>query len=409
MDYARFVQGLVKQRDAWPSQGASLVLLVLDGLGDIRHPRFGYKTPLEVAQTPNLNDLAPRSALGRVMPVDYAVTPGSGPAHLGLFGYDPRDIEIGRGVLEALGLDMDVAGGDICVRANFCTMKGNTVVDRRAGRPEDKVSAEKVKLLQKAVPQIQDVKVTLKAGKSHRFAAVFHGPGLAEGVADTDPHEDGKPLHEPKATRPEAQKSARIVAEFQKRANEALAAHAPLNAILVRGVAEQPRLPGMEERYRLRSAAIATYPMYRGLAKLAGMKVLATGESVDDEFATYAKTRGQYDFHFIHVKGTDMAGEDGNFDQKVTVIEEVDKALPGLLAQKPDVLAITGDHSTPCCMKLHSWHPVPLLLHSDRCEAGGQLRFTEETCARGTLGTFLSMYLMPMMLANGELIDKYGA
>jgi 2,3-bisphosphoglycerate-independent phosphoglycerate mutase len=409
MGYAELVQSLVKGRDAWPSEDVSLVLLVLDGVGDVRHPDFGMKTPLEVAKTPNLDDLAARSALGRIIPIDYGITPGSGPAHLGLFGYDPRQVEIGRGVLEALGLDMDVQRGDVCVRTNFCTIKDGLVVDRRAGRPADEVSAEKVALLSREIPKIDDVEVTMKPGKSHRFAAVFHGPGLAEGVCDTDPHENNEPLHEARASRPEAEKTARIIAEFQRRANEVLAGREALNGILVRGVSERPRIPSMEERYGLRSAAIATYPMYRGLSKLADMDILQTGESTADEFKTYVDTRAGHDFHFIHVKGTDAAGEDGNFDAKVGVIEEVDKALPIILEQKPDALAITGDHSTPCCMKLHSWHPVPLLLHSSRCDVSAQPRFTEQLCSRGTLGVFLSMYLLPLMLANAGMLDKFGA
>ena len=409
MDYDKLIQGLVKERSAWPGGKVSLVLLVLDGVGDVRHPDFGMKTPLEAARTPNFDKLAARSALGRMIPVDCGVTPGSGPAHLGLFGYDPRRIEIGRGVLEALGLDMDVEMGDVCVRTNFCTVKKGVVTDRRAGRPADEVSAEKVALLQKKIAKIEDVQVILKPGKSHRFAVVFHGPGLAEGVTDTDPHEDGKPLHVAKASRPEAEKMARIVNAFQKQANEALAGHEPLSGILVRGISERPRIPGMEERYGLRSAAIATYPMYRGLAKLAGFNVLSTGESVSDEFKTYAESRADYDFHFIHVKAPDLAGEDGSFDAKVSAVEDVDKALPELLAQKPDVLAVTGDHSTPCCMKFHSWHPVPLLLHSSRCDVSGRPRFTEHDCSGGTLGVFLSMYLLPLMLANGGVLDKFGA
>lgn len=409
MNGIEIAETLVKDRRSWPHENMSLVLLVMDGVGDVRHPKFGYRTPLEAARTPNFDKLAVGSALGRIIPVDYGITPGSGPAHLGLFGYDPREIEIGRGVLEALGLDMDVQFGDVCARTNFCTIKDGIVVDRRAGRPPDEVSAEMVKLLQKEITKIEDVEVVLRPGKSHRFAAVLRGPGLAEGVTDTDPHEVGNPLHEAKPTRPEAEKAARIIAAFQQKALDVLAGHDPLNAMLVRGVAERPRLAGLEERFGLRSAAIATYPMYRGLAKLAGMAILTTGETVEDEFRTYVETKADHDFAFIHVKGTDAAGEDGNFDAKVACIEETDAALPILLDARPDALAVTGDHSTPCCMELHSWHPVPLLLHSDRCDASGLSAFTEQTCTRGPLGIFHSMYLMPLLMANAGLLDKFGA
>ncbi len=409
MDGLRIAETLVKARAARPGGGVSIVLLVMDGVGDVRHPKFDFETPLEAADTPNLDELAFRSALGRIIPVDYGITPGSGPAHLGLFGYDPREIEIGRGVLEALGLDMDVEFGDVCARTNFCTIENGVVVDRRAGRPADEVSARKVALLQELIPSIEDVEVIMRPGKSHRFAVVFRGPGLAEGVTDTDPHEDGNPLHKAEATRPEAEKAARIVNEFQRRALDALGGDGPLNGLLVRGVAERPSIAGMEERFGLRAAAIATYPMYRGLTKLAGMEILETGETVEDEFRTYAQTKGDYDFSFIHVKGTDAAGEDGDFDAKVSVIEEVDAALPIILNERPDALAITGDHSTPCCMKMHSWHPVPLLIHSARCDASGLAGFTEQECSRGPLGIFHSMYLMPLLLANAGLLDKYGA
>jgi 2,3-bisphosphoglycerate-independent phosphoglycerate mutase len=410
MNGIRIAESLVKERKAWPNNGkVSIVLLVLDGVGDVRHPDFGDRTPLEAAHKPNLDRLAAGSALGRIIPVDYGITPGSGPAHLGLFGYDPREVEIGRGVLEALGLDVAVEHGDVCARANFCTMKGDIVADRRAGRPADHVSAQAVALLQKEIPRIEDVQVMLRPGKSHRFAVVFRGPGLAEGVNDTDPHENGNPLHQPKAQRPEAEKTARIIMAFQDKALKVLAGHAPLNGLLVRGVSERPKLPTLQERFRLRPACIATYPMYRGLAKLAGMTVLATGQTVEDEFRAYVKSKSDYDFAFIHVKGTDAAGEDGDFDAKVAAIEEVDAALPILLEVLPDVLAVTGDHSTPCCMKLHSWHPVPLLLHSQRCDAGGRNSFTEHSCTHGPLGIFHSMYLMPLMLANAGVLDKYGA
>lgn len=409
MDSEKLVESLVKERSAWPHEHVSLVLLVIDGVGDVRHPDFGYATPLEAAETPNLNDLARRSALGRIIPVDYGITPGSGPAHLGLFGYDPREIEIGRGVLEAVGIDMDLQSGDVAARANFCTIKDGLVVDRRAGRPATEVSAEKCGLLQQELGRIEDVQLIIKAGKGHRFAVIFRGPDLAGGVTDTDPHENNEPVHTAEAQDPNAEKTARIVNEFQRRAVEILAGHEPLSGIVMRGVAERPRIPGMEERFGLRSAAIATYPMYRGLAKLAGMELLQTGQSVEEEFRTYAQAKRDYDFTFIHVKGTDEAGEDGDFDRKVSVIAEVDRELPIILGQEPDALAITGDHSTPCCMKLHSWHPVPLLLHSAHCDASGLTRFTEQTCNRGPLGIFLSMHLMSLMMANAGLLDKFGA
>ncbi len=410
MSNLNMVESLVKERSAWPRDDVSLVLLVLDGIGDIRHPDYGMQTPLEKAKTPVLDALARRSALGRILPVDYGITPGSGPAHLGLFGYDPREVEIGRGVLEALGLDMDLEFGDLAARCNFCTMEGGVITDRRAGRPATEENVKLCKLLQAQITGIEDVEVIIQPGMGHRFAVIFRGPDLVEGVCDTDPHENDEPLHEAKALRSEAEKSARIVGKFQKRTLEVLEGNPPMNAVLVRGVAERPRIDSLHERFKLNTAAIATYPMYRGLSKLVGMNIVETGESIEDEFKAYQETRKKFDYHFIHVKGTDEAGEDGDFDHKVDVIREVDSKLDMILDREPDVLAITGDHSTPCSMKLHSWHPVPLLLHSNRCDVSGCERFTEHECSgNGTLGTFHSMHLISLMLANAALLDKYGA
>jgi 2,3-bisphosphoglycerate-independent phosphoglycerate mutase len=408
MDALRIAEQLVKRQEIAEGH-KKLVLLVLDGVGDIRHPSNGFRTPLEDAQTPNLDALAQRSALGRIIPVDYGITPGSGPAHLGLFGYDPREVEIGRGVLEVVGMGMELRPGDVAVRANFCTVEDGVVTDRRAGRPETEVSAAKVKLLQEALGKVGDVELVMQAGKGHRFGIAFRGPGLAEGVSDTDPHENGEPIHQAHAETPEAQKTADVVNEVVVRAQELLAESAPLNAILTRGLSGPPAIPALEERFGLRCAAVATYPMYRGLASLVGMTLLETGASVAEEFRTYLEHQGEYDYFFIHVKPTDEAGEDGSHERKVEAVEEVDAALPALLESGPEVLAVTGDHSTPCPMKLHSWHPVPLLLHSPRCAADCRPRFTEDECNSGGLGIFRSMYLMPLMLANAGLLDKFGA
>lgn len=404
MGFSQIIEEAIKE-----VEDQKLILLVLDGVSDVRHPDFGNRTPLEVADTPNLDGLTPRSACGRMIPVDYGITPGSGPAHLGLFGYDPREVQIGRGVLEALGIEMDLRHGDVAARCNFCTVKGGRVIDRRAGRPPTSESAEMCELLQEELGDLDGVELIIKPGKGHRFAVIFRGEGLRGTVSDTDPHEDDLPILEAEPDDVEAQRLAEVVNRFQQEALKALAGHEPMNGIIVRGVAERPRIPGMEERYGLHCGAIATYPMYRGLAKLAGMKLLQTGQGVEDEFRSCTENYADYDFFFVHVKGTDEAGEDGDFDRKVSVIEETDELLPILTEGDPEVLAITADHSTPCCMKLHSWHPVPLLLHSPRCDAGGLSRFTEQECSHGTLGFFRSMYLMPLMLANAGLLDKYGA
>jgi len=408
MDAQKIVEELVKRNEIQES-GKKIVLLVMDGLGDIRHPDNNFRTPLEQAKCPNLDALAPKSALGRIIPVDYGITPGSGPAHLGLFGYDPREVEIGRGVLEVVGMGMELRPGDLAARANFCTVSGGTVVDRRAGRPSTDASAEKVKLLQQKIAKIGDVSLIMRPGMGHRFGVIFRGPGLAAGVTDTDPHEDNEPIREPKAEADAARKTADVVGEFQRKALEVLAGSQPMNGILLRGISEPPRIATVQERFGLRCGAIATYPMYRGLASLVGMDLLETGPSVEQEFQTFLGNRDNYDFFFIHVKPTDEAGEDGAAERKAGAIESVDQKLPILLKAAPEVLAITGDHSTPCPMKLHSWHPVPLLLHSPRCGADGRPRFTESECNGGSLGIFHAMHLLPLMMANAGLLDKYGA
>ena len=408
MDSLQIAEQLIKREEA-RSSGKKLVLLVLDGLGDIRHPDNDFRTPLEDARTPNLDKLAHHSAIGRITPVDCCITPGSGPAHLGLFGYDPRVVVIGRGVLEVVGMGMALQAGDVAARANFCTIQDGKVTDRRAGRPDTEDSAVKVTLLQEKIPAIGDVEVIILPGKGHRFGVVFRGPGLAEGVNDTDPHENGLPLHEARSETDAAQKTAEVVNEFVCRAQQALGGIEPMNGVMTRGISCRPNIATLGERFGLRCAAIATYPMYRGLASLVGMDLLETGMSVEDEFRTYLDNRDDYDYFFIHIKPTDEAGEDGSHERKVQAIEAVDEKLSMLLEPKPEVLAITGDHSTPCPMKLHSWHPVPLLVHSPRCGADLPDRFTEAECNTGGLGIFLSMNLLPLMLANGGLLDKFGA
>ncbi len=404
----KIAEELVKRHEVRES-GKKLVLLVMDGVGDIRHPDNGFRTPLEEAQCPNLDALAARSALGRILPVDYAITPGSGPAHLGLFGYDPRRVEIGRGVMEVVGMGMPLKPGDVAARANFCTIENGIVTDRRAGRPETEVSAEKVKRLQEKIGRIEDVEVIMAAGKGHRFGVIFRGPGLAEGVTDTDPHQDGEPLHEAEPETEAAEKTARIVNQFVRQAQQALSGGEPINGVMTRGISQRPDIAGVPERFGMRCGAIATYPMYRGLASLVGMDLLDTGQSIEEEFGTFLDRREDYDYFFIHVKPTDEAGEDGAHERKVEAIEAVDAALPMLMEGGPEVLAVTGDHSTPCPMKLHSWHPVPLLLHSPRSGSDGRLRFTETECNAGGLGIFRAMYLLPLMLANAGLLDKFGA
>ena len=391
---------------------SKIVLLVLDGLGDLPHPDHGGRTPLEAARTPHLDALAPRASLGRIVPVAPGITPGSGPGHLALFGYDPLEVTVGRGVLEALGAGLALQPGDVAARANFCTVDGSGVVtDRRAGRIPSETCARLVERLRESVPRVEDVEIVLQAGKGHRFVAVLRGKGLSGVVSDADPHQEGKPVPAARALESSqaADKTARVVNAWVRGATEALGGDHPANGVLVRGLSSLPQLPGYRERFGLAACAIAAYPMYRGVAQLAGMEVVSPGESPAEAFAAAAERWARFDFFFIHIKGTDMAGEDGDFEAKRQVIEQVDAALPGLLASGPDVLCVTGDHSTPVSMRGHSWHPVPVLVHGTRVFADGFDRFHEKHCRAGALGTFASRDLMAVLLAHAGRLDKYGA
>jgi len=389
-----------------------IVLLVLDGLGDLPNPEHGWKTPLEAARTPNLDAIAPRAALGRILPVAPGITPGSGPGHLALFGYDPVETGVGRGVLEALGAGIELKPGDVAARANFCTVDAAGVVtDRRAGRIPTEKCVALVEKLKGAIPRIEDVEIVLKAGKGHRFVAVLRGPGLAGEVSDADPHKEGRraPAAEPLAQDAGAAKTARVVNAFMVQAAAALAGERPANAVLMRGFSARPHFPGYRERFKLRAAALAAYPMYRGVAQLAGMEVLPAGETPADAFAAAGRAWADHDFFFIHIKPTDAAGEDGDFAAKVAAIETVDRDLPGLLALKPDVLCVTGDHSTPVLVKQHSWHPLPVMILAPFCGADESPRFHEKTARAGSLGVIASKDLMALLLANAGRLDKYGA
>jgi len=393
--------------------GGKIVLLVLDGLGDLPDPSEDWRTPLEAAHTPHLDAIARASALGRLTPVAPGVTPGSGPGHLGLFGYDPLTHAVGRGVLEALGAGIELQHGDVAARANFCTIDASGVVtDRRAGRIATETCARLVDLLRPKLGRIEDVEIVLKPGKGHRFVAVLRGPGLGGAVSDADPHKEGRPVPaaHPLEAGPANEKTAAVVNAFVARAAQVLEREAPANGVLVRGLSERPRYPGYRERFKLRAAAIAAYPMYRGVASLAGMDLFVpAGEGPGDAFAVAAREWASHDYLFLHIKGTDMAGEDGDFDAKVAVIEAVDDALPQLVALEPDVLCITGDHSTPVPMRGHSWHPVPVLVRSKVCFADAYPRFHEKTCRSGSLGNLASKDLIAVLLAHAGRLDKYGA
>lgn len=393
---------------------AKLALVVLDGLGDIATIGQGEVTPLEAARTPNLDALvAAGCAQGRMTPVAPGITPGSGPGHLALFGYDPLEFTVGRGVIEALGLGVDLQAGDVAARANFCTLdKKGIVTDRRAGRIATEVCERLCALLAAKVKKLGTTKIVIKAGKGHRFVVIFRGKGLEGPLTDADPHREGEPIPQAKPLAPasaKTKKTAELIAEFYKAALPILAKESPANGFLMRGIAHQPDLPTFADRYQLKPACLAVYPMYKGLAQLVGMTKIEGPQTIAEQFQRYQQEHARYGFFFIHYKYTDMYGEDGNFEAKTKAIEEFDAALPILLEKKPDVLAITGDHSTPCALKGHSWHPQPVLLHSNYSGSDKLDRFTETGANQGSLGIIPAKHLMRLMQANARMFDKFGA
>ncbi|MCL0092736.1 2,3-bisphosphoglycerate-independent phosphoglycerate mutase [Dehalococcoidia bacterium] len=382
-----------------------IVLLVLDGLGGLP---LQDKTELETARTPNLDRLAAEGICGLSDPISPGITPGSGLAHLSLFGYDPLRFPVGRGVLEALGIDFDLQQGDVAARGNFCTIDENGVVtDRRAGRIATERNIELCRMLNEI--KIADIELFVLPVKEHRLAVVFRGRGLSGEVQDTDPQQTGLLPREAIPLSPDAAKTAAVANEFLLRARSALTDSHPANMVLLRGFSRRPSLPQMGEVLKLSPAAIAAYPMYRGLAKLVGMQVLETGSTFADELDTLACHWEGHDFFYVHVKQTDSVGEDGDFDRKVQVIEEADALLPRLMSLNPDVLVVTGDHSTPAVLKGHSWHPVPILLHSRWCRPDRTREFSESACLRGGLGRMTATDIMPLAMANALKLNKFGA
>jgi len=396
-------------RDLVRRNDSKIVLFVMDGLGGLpRKP--GGKTELATARTPNLDRLAALSSCGLLEPVPPGLTPGSGPSHLALFGYDPLRHRIGRGVMEALGVNFPVEHGDLCIRLNFATADaGGVIVDRRAGRPKDTETGRLAAKLQEAVA-VPGYEVFFRPVREHRAALVVRGPGLAEGIHDTDPQVTGRPPLPVTASDPEAcRRTVEVLSSIVEQAEGALAAEPAANRMLLRGISFFHPLPSLAERFGLRACGIAAYPMYKGLARLAGMTVDDAPRTPADLVAALGERWGEFDFFFVHYKYTDSSGEDGDFDRKVQAIEEADALVPLVEDLGPDVLAVTGDHSTPAVLGGHSWHPVPVLLHSRWTLADGLEGFDEVRCARGTIGLRPTLHLMGLLMANALRLAKFGA
>jgi 2,3-bisphosphoglycerate-independent phosphoglycerate mutase len=385
-----------------------IVLLVMDGLGGAPMEP-GSPTELEAARTPNFDALAARSSCGLSVAVSQGVTPGSGPGHLSLFGYDPLQYEIGRGVLEALGIGFDLQPTDVAARGNFCTVDANGLItDRRAGRIPTDEGVKRVELLRSI--SLPDVQTFVEPVKEYRLVLVLRGDGLSGDIQDTDPQQTGVAPLPAVAHSPAAERTAELANQWIAQAATILADHLPANMLTLRGFAVDPNLPKFPDIYKLRSAAVAVYPMYKGVSRLVGMDVLSVdGDTPADEFQIVRQHWDEYDFFFVHIKKTDSTGEDGNFEAKVHVIETVDGALPALLDLEPDVLIVTGDHSTPALLKSHSWHPLPILLSARTARNDPVNEFGETACLRGSLGHIRHVDIMPLALAHASRLTKFGA
>jgi 2,3-bisphosphoglycerate-independent phosphoglycerate mutase len=394
-------------RELQETNQSKIVLLVADGLGGLSLEPGG-KTELETAHTPNLDALTRAGVSGLSIPVGPGITPGSGPGHLGLFGYDPLQYRIGRGVLEALGINFHVGPRDVAIRGNFCTLDAKgLIVDRRAGRPTtDRCKAMVEKLRQ---VKLNGAELFVEPVREHRFVVVIRGDNLGDAVNDTDPQATGVAPLSAHGKDPASENAARLANEFVAGAVKVLQNEAPTNGVTLRGFARHPAIAPFQEVYGLKAAALAVYPMYKGLARLVGMDVLDCGGSLGDQIAALTKVWSDYDFFFLHYKYTDSTGEDGNFAAKVEMIERFDSVIPQVRALKPDVLIVTGDHSTPSKLKSHSWHPVPVVLAADSARFDGVTEFGEEQCLRGGLGQFKAKYLLPLAMAHAGRLGKYGA
>ncbi len=394
-------------RDLHVKNDSKIVMLVADGLGGLPM-QPGGKTELEAANTPHLDALVADGVCGLSIPVLPGIAPGSGPGHLGLFGYDPLQFLIGRGALEATGIGLELQAQDVAVRGNFCTLDAaGKISDRRAGRIASEESLLVVKKLQQV--KLAGVEVIVEAVKEHRFVVIFRGPGLGGIVRDTDPQQTGVPPLAAVADDPASQRTAELANQFVAQARELIKDEKKANGLTLRGFSAKPNIPSYQDLYGLRAAAIAVYPMYKGLASLVGMDIVGQAKDLAQQIDVLKQNWDKYDFFFLHFKYTDAAGEDGDFAAKVRRVEELDAVIPAIRQLGPTVMIVTGDHSTPAYLKSHSWHPVPTVLHSDCCRPDSCTTFGEHSCLRGGLGQFQAQYLMGLAMANAGRLSKFGA
>ncbi len=395
------LQGLAQPADT------RLVLLVLDGLGGLAQQPNGL-TELEAARTPNMDLLAAEGQTGLSQAIGPGITPGSGPGHLALFGYDPVSSNIGRGALSALGLGVELKDGDVAVRLNFCTVddKGR-VVDRRAGRIDSSLNSSLISKLNAI--DLPGIELQFITESQHRAVLVMRGSGLDPRITETDPQRldvfpvDPEPIH------PEAQRTSDVLKGVLAAVRECIGGESPANFVLMRGYAGRPVFQGIDQLYGLNPLCIATYPMYKGLARAVGMDVAEGLDTISAEVAELSAQWNSYDYFFLHVKSPDARGEDGDFDGKVAAIEEVDAKVPDILQLRPDVFVLTGDHSTPAVLRQHSWHPSPFLIRGEWVRPDRTEAFGERDCDTGALGVFPAQSIMAMMLGHGGRLAKFGA
>ncbi len=395
--------------------GDKIVLLVMDGLGGLPLEADGL-TELETAATPNLDHMASTGTTGLSVPIRPGIEPGSGPAHLSLFSYDPVRYEIGRGVLEALGIGFRLTANDIAARGNFASADADGLItDRRAGRIGSDECVRLCAKLQAATGDLladEGVQIFVEPVKEHRFVLVLRGEGLDGELTETDPLSTGKhplPVTDTSGS-VEGERSARLINRWVEAARRAIADEPKANSLNLRGLAKDPGLRRFPDIYGMRAAAIAVYPMYKGVASLVGMDVIDfDGDRPTHEIDALEQAWNDYDFFFIHVKKTDSYGEDGNFAAKVHEIEAVDAIMPRILALQPGAVIVTGDHSTPAKMRSHSFHPVPTLLWSPRAMPDTNTTFGERACANGGLGIFHATNLVPQAMGHAGRLKRIGA
>ena len=393
-----------------------VLFVVFDGLGDRPIKEFGFKTPLEAANTSNFDAIAQKSLCGLSNALGRGVRPGSDVSHLEIFGYPIKQYYTGRGPIEVAGLGVRLQEGDVAFRGNFGTVDETwNILDRRAGR------IRRVDEFAAAIDGmcIDGVQVIVKPGTAHRAGVVFRGRGLSAQVSDADPHEAGKPVAEVRPTddSAEAAFTASVINKFMRKSYEILnaleanrqraaAGELPANFLLLRGAGQYPTMPSFEEKYGLRACCIAGGGLYKGIGAFLGMDLIevpgATAlpdTDVRAKFRAAKKALETYDFVFTHVKATDSLAEDGNFEGKKAFIEKCNDAASELLnLPEGTLLVITADHSTACELKAHTADPVPVLFCSEHVRVDEVAEFNERAFARGGLGRVVGSDIMPAVL-----------